>query len=100
MVVIESTPTEPSAPTPARSQCFEKSVIIIGRFLQADVCLVSDRIFCLAIRIMVTAEDIVLEDASENGSTLNGVHGWGTRPIREGDDIRIGPYRLTIRRTA
>lgn len=41
---------------------------------------------------------MVLVDASESGSTINGVHGWGTRPIREGDDIRVGPYRLAVRR--
>ena len=100
MVVIESTPVDSGARTPAKSQSFDGPVITIGRSPRADVCLDSDRISRLAIRIIVTEAGMVLEDASESGSTINGVHGWGPRPIREGDDIRIGRYRLEVKRTA
>jgi len=100
MVVIEVAPVDSSARTPATSQSFGGPVITIGRCPQADVFLDGDMISRLAIRLVLTEGGMVLEDASENGTTVNGVHGWGARPIREGDDIRIGPYRLAVKRTA
>jgi predicted component of type VI protein secretion system len=79
---------------------FDQSEITIGRSPQADCCLVSAMISRLAIRIVITAEEMTLEDVSESGSTINGVHGWGSRPIREGDNIGISPYRLSVKRSA
>jgi predicted component of type VI protein secretion system len=99
MLVLESLPLEPKARTPAQSKTFEKTEITIGRSPNADFFLDGDMISRLAIRVVVSADQIVLVDQSESGSTINGKHGWGTRPIREEDDIRIGPYRLVVRRT-
>lgn len=98
VVILESIPVEPHAVTPARSACFEKEVITIGRSPAADFVLGGDRISRCAIRVVVSAARISLVDESEGGSTINGQHGWGERTIAEGDDIRIGPYRLIVRR--
>lgn len=98
MVIIESVPLESNARTLAQSKSFDKAVITIGRSPQADFFLDGDMISRLAIRIVVTATEMLLEDVSDNGSTINGVHGFGIRPICESDDIRIGPYRLFVKR--
>jgi pSer/pThr/pTyr-binding forkhead associated (FHA) protein len=96
MIVIEVSPVDGHAP--AQSRTFDKRVITMGRSPDADVILPSDQVSRLAIRLVVDGDAMMLDDASENGSTINGVHGWGTRAVEEGDDIRIGPYRLAIRR--
>ena len=97
MIVIESWP-EAGGSTPAQRRRFTKNVVTIGRAADADFFLDGDQISRGALRVEVTAGGMVLVDASESGSTIEGVHGWGTRPIREGDDIRVGPYRLAVRR--
>ena len=99
MIMLESLPVEPSARTPAQAKSFEKTEITIGRSPEADFFLDGDRISRLALRVVVSPDQIVLVDNSESGSTINGEHGWGARPIREEDDIRVGPYRLIVRRT-
>ena len=97
MLVIASEPIEPKALTPAQTCTFERTEVWIGRPPWADFHLDGDRISRRAIRVLVIDGRLLLEDQSENGSFINGVHGWGTRPIYEGDDIRIGPYRVTVR---
>jgi pSer/pThr/pTyr-binding forkhead associated (FHA) protein len=106
MLLIESQPVEVGALTPVQttmltppqSRTFEKPEVTIGRSQSADFFLDGDMISRLAIRIVVDGESVVLHDVSEHGTIINGVHGWGARQILEGDDIRIGPYRIVVRR--
>jgi predicted component of type VI protein secretion system len=106
MLIIESrpvdvgalTPVQTRTLTPTQSRMFDKPEVTIGRSPNADFFLDGDMISRLAIRIVVDGESIVLHDVSEHGTIINGVHGWGARRILEGDDIRIGPYRVVVRR--
>jgi predicted component of type VI protein secretion system len=97
MIEIESIPYERSARTPRQTRRFSTCEITIGRSAAADLFLDGDAISPLGLRVVACREDLYLLDGSENGTTINGKHGWGARPITENDDIRVGPYRLIVR---
>ncbi|MBU8899821.1 hypothetical protein DRW03_16010 [Corallococcus sp. H22C18031201] len=96
-VIVESWPVDAGARTPAQSKVFEQPEITLGRSWEADVVLDSARVSRLAIRLCITDDALVLVDDSEEGSFIDGVHGHGRRPLREGAEFRIGPYGLRVR---
>ena len=97
-VVIEAVPVEQGARSGRQVKRFDQPEITIGRSPGSDVVLESDSVSRRHARIVVEPDRFVLVDASENGSSINGEHGWGERGFREGDDVRVGPYRLIVRR--
>lgn len=98
MIVIESTPLTDRAATPPQRAFFAMDRVVIGRVSTADFVIVADTISRAAVHLLVSETRLTLVDRSDNGSYVNGVHGWGEREVQEGDVIELLPYRLAFRR--
>ena len=70
---------------------------VIGRDAAAAVHLDSLRISRYHARIMVTGDAAILEDlGSKNGTYLRGERLASPAPLKPGDQVRIGPFSLTL----
>ena len=71
---------------------------VIGRDAAATVHLDSLRVSRYHARIMVGGDAALLEDlGSKNGTHLRGERLASPTALRPGDDVRIGPFSLTLR---
>jgi DNA-binding winged helix-turn-helix (wHTH) protein len=72
----------------------------VGRDPQARVQLDSPKVSRHHARILLSGSDAVLEDlGSKNGTFLCGEKVTAPVPLQHGDEIAIGPFRLTFRVT-
>lgn len=69
-----------------------------GRDPHAVAWISSERVSRRHARIVISGEDAALEDlGSKNGTYLRGERVHSRSTLRDGDEIRIGPARLTFR---
>jgi DNA-binding winged helix-turn-helix (wHTH) protein len=69
-----------------------------GRDPHAVAWINSERVSRRHARILISAEEAVIEDlGSKNGTYLRGERVQARSTVRDGDEIRIGPARLTFR---
>jgi predicted component of type VI protein secretion system len=72
----------------------------IGRDPEVSVQLDSPKVSRHHARILLSGSDAVLEDlGSKNGTFLRGEKLTAPVPLQHGDEIAIGPFRLTFRVT-
>jgi hypothetical protein len=95
-MIVELVPIEARARSPRQRRMIERAELTIGRAPGCAFVLDDDVVSRVHARLRADEGRLTLVDESENGSTINGVHGWGERAIRDGDDVRIGPYRLLL----
>ena len=68
-----------------------EGVNIIGRAEDSTVCVDSSKVSRRHARILVTGNRAVLEDlGSKNGTYVGGQRIDATRPLKDGDEIRVG----------
>ena len=77
----------------------EEGENVIGRDTAATVHLESLRISRYHARIVLRADEAVLEDlGSKNGTYLRGERLSSPARLKPGDDVRIGPFTLTFQK--
>ena len=77
----------------------EEGENVIGRDAAATVHLESLRISRYHARIVLRADEAVLEDlGSKNGTHLRGERLAAPARLKPGDDVRIGPFTLTFQK--
>lgn len=76
-------------------------VVTIGRGAENDLTLEDARLSRRHCRFVLEGDALVVEDlGSMNGTSVNGDLIEGRCRLRDGDAVRVGPYRLTIRNGA
>jgi pSer/pThr/pTyr-binding forkhead associated (FHA) protein len=71
---------------------------VLGRSPEAVVWIDSDSVSRRHARIAVTGAGASIEDlGSKNGTYVNGVRVGGSRPLADGDELRIGSVRMLFR---
>ena len=71
---------------------------VLGREPEAAVWLSSARVSRRHAQILVSAAGASVEDlGSKNGTFVNGTRVSGVHPLRDGDEIGLGPERLVFR---
>ena len=84
-----------------RELLLEKPSTLIGRDPAADVHLESPRVSRQHARIVASTAEVVVEDlGSRNGTFHRGAAITQPTPLVHGDEIRIGPFVLTFRASA
>ena len=72
--------------------------VILGRSADADIQILDQRVSRKHARLVVTSDEVLLEDlGSHNGTYLHG-HKVARRPLRVGDRIRVGVSEYVLDR--
>jgi len=72
--------------------------VILGRSADADIQILDQRVSRQHARLVVTSDEVLLEDlGSHNGTYLHG-HKVARRPLRVGDRIRVGVSEYVLDR--
>jgi hypothetical protein len=72
--------------------------LTIGRLPECDVVVAADQVSRNHAYLVPTPEGPLLVDRSRHGTTVNGEARHGLSVLREGDEIRVGPAVLLVRR--
>jgi DNA-binding NtrC family response regulator len=78
-------------------EVFDGARLTIGRAGDASVQIDSERVSRVHARITRRGDDVTIEDArSRNGTWVNGEQLVGSRRLRSGDEIVIGPATMVV----
>lgn len=73
------------------------NTLVVGRDQDADIVIDTPNVSRLHARIEVTENGYLVTDlGSTNGTWLNGERIERTEEVRPGDDLRVGPHRLSL----
>src|SRR5215469_11165493 len=78
-----------------RTQTIQSPTVVVGRAAEADFVVNHPEVSRKHCRILQEGNAWFIEDlSSQRGTTVNGIRITGRTPIREGDQILIGPVSL------
>jgi DNA-binding winged helix-turn-helix (wHTH) protein len=84
--------------TPGRQFALAQGVLVIGRAEDAAIQIDSSGVSRRHARVVVNGQQVHVEDlGSKNGTFVGGEPVDGACPLKDGDEIRVGPVTLTFR---
>jgi len=91
------TPISILAGLPPRSEVLHSENVVIGRAAEVDLILAHPEVSRRHCRILFESESWFVEDlGSQRGTAVNGSRISGRTPLKNGDQIQIGPVTLAF----